>query len=82
MAQILNQLDQASQTCEAKILVIIDELGGQSCLSSKDSIMVNLSYMWSISEYLLSCADVLTVISTHNHLLNNLCTTYLKTTLL
>ena len=38
--------------------------------------------MWSVCEYLLSVCNCLTVVSTHNHLLNNLSDTYYNTKLL
>ena len=76
----MQNLNEANQSYMAKSLVIIDELGGQQ--SSNASVSVNFALMWSICEYLLSVSNCLTIVSTHNHLLNNLTDTYYNTKLL
>jgi DNA mismatch repair ATPase MutS len=49
-------------------LVVIDEIGGQN--GSEGKVSKNFCLMWAICEYLLSLEGCLTMISTHNHLLN------------
>ena len=78
MAEILSQIDTSSE--HRRSLIIIDELGGQTCDNSQ--ISINFALMWSISEYLLSLPECLVIVSTHNHLLNQFCSTYLSTQLL
>lgn len=62
--------------------MIIDELGGQSASTNSESITHNFALMWAISEFVLSLNNCLTIISTHNFLLNNMCQTYFNTNLL
>jgi DNA mismatch repair ATPase MutS len=65
MAEILAHIDAVDRK---RSLIIVDELGGQTC--NNQSITLNFALMWSISEFLLSLPDCLVVVSTHNHLLN------------
>ena len=77
MAEILAHIDAVDRK---RSLIIVDELGGQTC--NNQSITLNFALMWSISEFLLSLPGCLVVVSTHNHLLNQFCQTYLSTQLL